>query len=77
TCVSNYMAGQTLNGLTISVYEADPTTGNNIGAWTAASLTNCVAVEVTATYSPMTPTFSMLPNGLPMHAKAIMYSEGN
>ncbi|HEX4128643.1 MAG TPA: TadE/TadG family type IV pilus assembly protein [Pirellulales bacterium] len=77
SCVTSYLAGQSLNGLTISVYEANTTTGANIGAWTNAGLTNCIAVELTATYTPMTPTFSMLPSNLPMHAKAMMYSEGN
>ncbi len=77
TCVTNYLAGQQLTNLTISVYEANPTTGANIGAWTNAALTNCIAVEITGTYSCMTPTFSMLPANLPMSAKAVVYSEGN
>jgi Flp pilus assembly protein TadG len=77
TCVTNYLAGQQLKNVIISVYEADPTTGNNIGTWNSAALSNCIAVEVTATYSCMTPTFSMMPSNLPMSAKVVMNSEGN
>jgi Flp pilus assembly protein TadG len=77
TCVTNYLGGQQLKNLTISVYEADPTTGNNIGTWTSAALGTCIGVQVTGTYSCMTPTFSLLPTNLPLSATAIMNSEGN
>ena len=32
SCVTNYLCGQQINNLVINVYEADPTTGNNLGA---------------------------------------------
>lgn len=73
--VTNYLAGQQLNGVNITVYEADPTTGANIGTWTSASLTNCIGVQMTANYQAMTPTFSMLPSLVPLKAIAVMYSE--
>jgi Flp pilus assembly protein TadG len=73
--VTQYMAGQTVSSLSISIYEADPTTGANIGTWTNASLTNCIAVQVTANCATMTPTFSLLPSLVPLKATAVMYSE--
>ena len=44
--VTNYLCGQQINSLVINVYEANPTTGANIGTWTNAGLSNsigCVA----------------------------------
>jgi Flp pilus assembly protein TadG len=75
--VTNYLCGQQINGLVINVYEADPTTGTNLGAWTNASLSNSVAVQITGTISTITPTFSMLPSSVPLQATCIMASEGN
>src|SRR4051794_15503661 len=31
--VTGYLAGQTVNNLVVQVYQADPTSGANIGAW--------------------------------------------
>jgi Flp pilus assembly protein TadG len=73
--VTNYLAGQQLSSVNITVYEANPTTGANIGTWTSASLTNCIGVQMTANYQAMTPTFSMLPSLVPLKATAVMYSE--
>jgi hypothetical protein len=75
TTVTNYLCGQSLSSVNISVYEADPTTGANIGTWNNAALTNCIAVQVTANCPTMTPTFSMLPSLVPLKATAVMYSE--
>jgi Flp pilus assembly protein TadG len=73
--VTNYLGGQSLSNLNITVYEADPTTGANIGTWTSAGLTNCIAVQVTANCPTMTPTFSLLPSLVPLQATVVMYSE--
>ena len=61
----------------ISVYEADPTTGANIGTWTNAGLSNSIGVQITGTISTMTPTFSLLPSSLPIKATSIMACEAN
>ena len=75
--VTNYLCGQQIANLVINVYEANPTTGANLGAWTNAGLSNSVGVQVTGTISTLTPTFSMLPRSLPLSATCVMASEGN
>ena len=75
--VTNYLCGQQIGSLAINVYQADPTTGNNLGAWTNAGLSTSVGVQITGTINTVTPTFSMLPNSLPVQATCIMASEGN
>jgi hypothetical protein len=75
--VTNSMAGQTLQGMTIQVYQADPTTGANIGLWTTAGVGDCIAVQINGNYIPIVPKISLLPNPLPLSAKAVSYSEAN
>ena len=75
--VTNRMAAQTLQGMTIQVFKADPTTGANIGQWTDAGLGECIAVEISGNYTPIVPKISLVPNPLPLKAKAVMYSEAN
>jgi Flp pilus assembly protein TadG len=75
--VTNYLSTQQVSSLAISVYEADPTTGANLGAWTNAGLSNSIGVQVTGTIRTMTPTFSLLPSNLPVQATCIMASEAN
>ncbi len=77
TCVTNYLCGQQIQSLSISVYEADPTTGANLGPWTNAGLSNSIGVKVTGTVHTLTPTFSFLPSSLPLSATCIMASEAN
>jgi Flp pilus assembly protein TadG len=76
-CVTSRLAGQTLQGISIQVYKANPTTGANIGAWTDAGLGECIAVQVTGNFTPIVPGITLLPNPLPMATKAVMYSEAN
>jgi Flp pilus assembly protein TadG len=75
--VTSYLCGQPINNLVISVYEANPATGANIGAWNNAGLSDSIAVQITGTISTMTPTFSLLPSSLPIQATSIMASEAN
>lgn len=75
--VTNYLCGQQIKSLNINVYQADPTTGANLGTWTNAGLSNSIGVQVTGTISPITPTFSLLPSSLPVQATSIMASEAN
>lgn len=76
-CVMTYLAGQQFSNLVISVYQCDPTTGNNLGSWNNAPISGSIAVQVSANYATMTPTFSLLPSSLPMAAKVVMTSEAN
>ena len=75
--VTNSMAGQTLQGMTIQVYQADPATGANIGPWTNAGVGDCIAVQISGNYVPIVPTISLLPDPLPLNSKAVSYSEAN
>ena len=78
TVAKSALAGQdaALTGLTIQVYLADAS-GNNVGTWTNAAFAQNVAVEIDATYTPIFPTFGLLPTNVPIFAKAIMQSEAN
>ena len=77
TYVTNYLCGQQINNLTINVYEADPTTGANLGAWTNAGLSNSIAVQVTGTVKTVTPKFSLMSSSIPVQATCMMASEAN
>ncbi|HEX7447408.1 MAG TPA: TadE/TadG family type IV pilus assembly protein, partial [Pirellulales bacterium] len=36
----------------VTIYRVDPTTGNNLGAWTNATFGQSIAVQVTGSYTP-------------------------
>jgi Flp pilus assembly protein TadG len=77
--VTSYLAGQgvQLQGLNIQVYQIDPVTGNNLGAWTGAGFGQAIAVQINGTYSPILPRFLFLGASLPLQARAVMYSEAD
>ena len=75
--VTNGMGALALQGMNVQIYQADPTTGANIGPWTKAENGECIAVQVTGNYVPMVPNFSMLPKPLAMNSKALMDCEAN
>ena len=62
---------------TIQVFKADPTSGANIGSWTAAQFGDCVGVQVNGTYQPVTAQLLKLPASIPFQTKAIMTCEAN
>jgi Flp pilus assembly protein TadG len=76
--VSGFLVNQPLANLNIQVYEADPTTGNNIGPWSSAPFGEDIAVQIDADYQPMLPaTFGILPTSLHVLTKSVMRSEAN
>ncbi len=75
TQVTNCLAGQSLNSMTIQVYQVDPASGNNLGAWTSTPLGGYIAVEIDGNFQPMVPLFSLIPNPLPMTVKVMMLCE--
>ena len=77
TTVTGFLAGQSYNNLAIQVYQADPTTGNNIGVWTGAPFGSTIAVQVDLYYAPITPVSWGLPGALHMTSKSLMRSEAN
>jgi len=72
-----YAGGVAAPGLTVLVYQADPTTGQNIGAWTSAGQGACIGVEATDNYTLGAVPFGILPSTVTLHAKSVVYSEGN
>jgi Flp pilus assembly protein TadG len=75
--VTSGMGSFALQGMNVQVYQADPTTGANIGVWTKAANGQSIAVQVTGNYVPIVPHFSLLPNPIAMSSKAMMNSEAN
>jgi Flp pilus assembly protein TadG len=75
--VTNYLAGQPLQGLSIQVYKADPATGANLGDWRTAKFGEGIAVQVSGGYTPMLPTFGFLPATVNLRATSLMRSEAN
>jgi Flp pilus assembly protein TadG len=75
--VTNYLAGQGLQGLTISVYQADPATGALTGAWTDAAFGAGIAVQASGTYTTMLPNLGFLPSSFTLTTTVIMRSEAN
>jgi Flp pilus assembly protein TadG len=74
--VTNTVVGQQLSNVNVQVYLTD-TNGNNLGAnWSSAAFGNLIAVEITADYRPMLPTYGILSSKITMKARTIMRSEG-
>jgi Flp pilus assembly protein TadG len=75
-------SGAPLSASDISVYRADPATGNPMtdakgSAWTSASFGEAIAVQVTVRYTPMFPGFNYLLNPTPISFICIMRSEAS
>ncbi len=75
--VTQCLAGQTLSGMTIQVYQVNPSNGANLGAWTSTPLGGYIAVQITGNFTPMVPKLSLIPNPLPMTVTAMMLCEAN
>lgn len=74
--IATYLAGQPFEALAIQLYKCDDA-GTNIGAWTDAPFGNNIAVDVSANYRPILPTFGFLPDPVTLRAKVVMRSEAN
>ncbi len=61
--------------LNIQVFQANPSTGANIGAWTNAGLGQTVAVQISGNYQPLLSLASLLPTAIPISSTAMVYSE--
>jgi Flp pilus assembly protein TadG len=75
--VTTGMGKLALSGMNVQVYQADPTTGANIGPYTKAGNGQCIAVQVTGNFVPNVPTFSMVKNPVAMTSKALVDCEAN
>jgi Flp pilus assembly protein TadG len=85
TYVDGFMANQgtkLFTGYTatgsITVYKADPSTGQNLGAsWQNASWGDAVGVTITGTYQPMLPGLTQLASSMTLTGTCVMTTEAN
>jgi Flp pilus assembly protein TadG len=61
----------------ISVFESDPITGENLGAWTNAKFGDDITVRVEGDYRPILPAFLLMPELIRLHGECSMKSEAN
>jgi hypothetical protein len=59
------------------MFRINPTTGANLGAWIDAGFGEYIAVRVDVSYTPLLPTFGLLPSPINLRATSIMRSEAN
>lgn len=62
---------------TVTVFQVDPATGNNLGAWSNTTFGQSIAVRVTGTYTPQFASILHMPVSLPVQTQAMMTSEAN
>jgi Flp pilus assembly protein TadG len=76
--VNGCLAGQSLQNVSIQVYQADPVTGANIGSWELTPYGGAIAVRMDVDYAPILPTtLGIVPNPLHFSAQSMMLSEAN
>lgn len=75
--VTQCMAGLSLTNMTIQVYQVNPSTGANLGAWNNTPLGSYIAVEIDGSFVPAVPVLSLIPNPLPITTKVMMLCEAN
>jgi Flp pilus assembly protein TadG len=73
--VTTELVNQAPQNMNIQVFQANPTTGANVGAWTNASLGQPIAVQITGQYKPMVALANLLPLPINVSSEAIIYSE--
>lgn len=62
----------------ITVYKADPTTGQNTGlSWQNATWGDAIGVSITGTYQPLTPGILKLSGNITVTGTAVMTTEDN
>jgi Flp pilus assembly protein TadG len=73
--VTTELVNQGPANMSIQVFQANPTTGANVGPWTSASLGKPIAVQITGQYKPMVALAHLLPLPINISSTAIVYSE--
>jgi Flp pilus assembly protein TadG len=68
--VTTALAGQSLAGQSIQVFEST-TTGTNIGAWTSAQAGQSVCVQITGNYIPIISRYLYLPATIPVTVRSV------
>ena len=76
--VNNGLAGQALSNVNVQVFQADPVTLANLGAWNTTPYGGAIAVQLDADYTPILPsTMGIVPNPIHFTAVSVMLSEAN
>jgi Flp pilus assembly protein TadG len=76
--VNNYLAGQAIQNVVIQIYQADPTTGANVGPWNLTPYGGSIAVQIDGDYVPVIPTSAgILPSQIHFTSLSMMLSEAN
>jgi Flp pilus assembly protein TadG len=73
--ITQELVNQAPSGMNIQIYEANPTTGANVGAWTSAGLGTPIVVKITGQYEPMVALANLLPLPVNVTSEAMVYSE--
>ncbi|WP_158633421.1 TadE/TadG family type IV pilus assembly protein [Tautonia sociabilis] len=60
----------------ILIYRID-TDGNPDGHWTDSAFGEGIAVQINARYTPIVPTFGIVPDPIPLSSRSIARSEGD
>jgi len=73
--VTQELVNQAPAGMNIQIFQANPTTGANVGPWQNASLGQPIAVQITGQYVPMVALANLLPLPINVSSQALIYSE--
>jgi Flp pilus assembly protein TadG len=73
--VTQELVNQAPTNMTIQVFQANTTTGANIGTWTNAGLGQAIGVKITGQYKPMVALANLLPLPVNVTSEAVVYSE--
>jgi Flp pilus assembly protein TadG len=73
--VTTELVNQGPANMSIQVFQANPTTGANVGPWNSASLGQPIAVRISGQYNPMVSLANLLPLPINISSQAIIYSE--
>jgi Flp pilus assembly protein TadG len=74
--ITQQLAGQ-VPSPTVQIYWCNASTGANMGTWYNAPYGDGIAVKITTSYSPLVPTFGILPDPMTISATSVMRSEAN
>lgn len=76
TVVSKAMAGKTLTGQTVQVFQSD-SLGNNIGAWTDTQADGYICVRITGTFPFIANRIFYAPTSFSVTSQAVVRCEAN
>ena len=68
--VNTALAGQSLSGQSVQVFEST-TTGTNSGTWTSAQAGQSICVQITGNYIPIISKYLYLPTSIPVSVQSV------